>query len=310
MLETLDRAVAIASLALVLLTLMAGYGAGSIAYRTKVASMRRAAVVNIALLALTGLTALVILLLLAYSTSLHSSYLWKNTDILFIPFVVVPYAIVILLTMPRLLTLSRLMPVQQHAIASRTKRRAAADVGLVVPVQMLTLGSLLYTYLVIYPMPLQFGTILIVIAPVMLTAASWLIWRQSVRRRRIHRDNGTSLIHSVKRISVYTSACGLIVLGITYPAVNIKQGNNLLDLDDYGAIEYEFGIQPPELPPIIPAPYDSPIEIEKINNSESHVPHNQLSSQPYSTIVPDSSLINEEIALHHVPLAYEYSGSH
>lgn len=308
MLETLDWAVAMAALALVLLTLTAGYGAGSIAYRTTAAGMRRAAVANIALVAITGLIAAIMLLMLTVSISLHSSYLWKNTDFLFIPFVIVPYAAVMLLTLPRLIALVRLIPANQHTAASRTKRRAAAEVGLVVPVQTLSLGSLLYAYLIVYPMPLPFGTILLIIGPAMLAAAAWLVWRQSVRRKRIHRDDGTSLIHAVKRISVYTSACGLIVIGITYPAVSIKQGVNLLDLEDYGAVEYEFGVQTPERVQIV-IPAQGEPQPEKVEQSGLNIPHNHLSSQPYS-YYPSQSGPYESPALRNAPLAEPYSSFH
>ncbi|MBW7474442.1 hypothetical protein K0T92_06765 [Paenibacillus oenotherae] len=245
--EELASATGIAALVFLLFALFAGYGIGSIAYRNTVTHMRRSARFNLALLALMGMTAAIIISIFLYAVTWSPSLIWNT--LLYIPLVMAPLAAVIILALPRLLQLARLVPDNRHDAASRTKRRAAADVRLVVPVQSLTIGALVCIYLLLYPLPVPAGTELLIITLVMLSAAALLAWRQSIRRRRIHRDDGTSLIHSVKRISVYTSACGLIVLGITYPALNVKQGLNSLNPnrgDDYGTVDFGISSDPIE----------------------------------------------------------------
>ena len=202
--------------------LLAGYGIGSLAFRGTVTSMRRTAQINLALLGVLGLLAGGIATLLLCLYKLSWWLMWDKA-LLFVPLIALPLTAAALFTVPRLLQLARLSASDPQQPANRTKRRFAAEAALVVPVQWLTIGSALYAVKTIFPLPPEFQRQLLIIVGAFLCAAALLMWRQSVRRRRIHRNDGTSALHAATRIGVYTTACLLLVFVAVFLVSAVRQ---------------------------------------------------------------------------------------
>jgi hypothetical protein len=212
---------AVIALVLLLIALLTGYGAGSIAFHQTVSGMRRTAKLNLALLALLGALALFNIALFIFFYSYNWLYIWDKV-LLFVPLIVLPSIAIAIFSVPRLLDIARLSEAYPLEEANRTKRRSAAEAALVVPVQSLTVGSIIYTVKNVYPLPQHFVNQLLIIGVVFFSAAALLSWRQSIRRRRIHRDDGTSAIHWMKRIGVYTTSGLLLTFTIIFTVSNAK----------------------------------------------------------------------------------------
>ena len=73
-----------------------------------------------------------------------------------------------------------------------------------------------------------------VVFVILLTAAS-LAWRQSIKRRRIHRDDGTSFIHWLKRVSVYTTAGIVLTISLVNTVSHVKLNNQTASSSEIGA---------------------------------------------------------------------------
>lgn len=152
----------------------------------------------------------------------------RNEVLLFTLFIALPYAASILFAVPRLIELVRIPVESRQQPASRVKRRAAANAWLVVPVQALTVGTLLFTYKLLYPMELQIYNELSILGLVFLSVIALLGLRQTVKRKRIHRDDGLSAIHRMKRIGLVMAAVVLLPSGLTYTVIeaqNARSGN-------------------------------------------------------------------------------------
>jgi len=204
-----------------LFALIAGYNAGALAYRTEVDAMRRTAARNMKLLATVGILAASEAFYMIYA----GTYGWnivRNQAMLFIPLIVLPLIAVAIFTMPRLIHLSGLQATVPFQTLSRTKRRAAASGWLVVPVQALAVGSLLYSYKLLYPMSENYYYELLAILVVLIVVTSILAIRQTLKRRFIHRDSGRSAIHRLKRGVIYVLAITLLPFSLTYSVIEAK----------------------------------------------------------------------------------------
>lgn len=214
------------AMVILLFSLLAGYGSGALAYRKTIESMRRTARTNLALLASIGVLAICEILLMVYSSSSGWLYV-RNEVLLFSLFIALPYAASILFAVPRLVELARIQVETRQQPASRVKRRTAANAWLVVPVQALTVGTLLYTYKLLYPLKLHIYNELSLLGLVYLSVIALLALRQTVKRKRIHRDDGLSAIHRMKRIGLVMTAFVLLPFGLTYTVIeaqNVRAG--------------------------------------------------------------------------------------
>ncbi|MCQ6559608.1 hypothetical protein [Paenibacillus mendelii] len=215
------------AMVILLFTLLAGYGAGALAYRKTIESIRRTARIILALQASIGILAISEVLLMVYSSSSGWLYV-RNEVLLFTLFIALPYAASILFAVPRLIELALIHADYRQQPASRVKRRAAANPWLVVPVQALTVGTMLYTYKLLYPLEIHIYNELSLLGLAYLSVIALLGLRQTVKRKRIHRDDGLSVIHRMKRIGLVMAAFVLLPYGLTYTVIeaqNIRAGN-------------------------------------------------------------------------------------
>ncbi|MFD0712483.1 hypothetical protein [Paenibacillus sp. GCM10027626] len=206
-----------------LFALVAGYSAGALAYRTEIDTMRRAAKLNIKLLTAVGFLAACEAIIIVYAGSFGWNFI-RNQALLFIPLIALPLIAVGMFTMPRLVKLAHDLPVEHHPLKglSRTKRRAAASGWLVVPVQAMTIGSLIYAYKLISPLSASYYYELLLISMMLIALSIVLALRQMAIRKSIHRASGRTVIHRFKRGIVLGLAVILLPIGITYPVIEAK----------------------------------------------------------------------------------------
>ncbi|MFC4810760.1 hypothetical protein [Paenibacillus sp. GCM10023250] len=206
---------------LLLLALCAGFLSGSLALRKTVDSLQRGSIATLALLGVMTLIAIgkVTMLIATYS---YRSWFVLDSALLFLTLIMAPTAAIAFFSLPRLLQLAKLQPRDAGKPVSRTKRRAASEVGLVVPIQVLVIEALLYAAINIFPLGMALRKEVLVVGLLVLMSPAVLIWRQSIRRRRIHRDDGTSTIHFIKRVVFITMAFMLLAFGIIHTMNNAK----------------------------------------------------------------------------------------
>ncbi|SFJ01769.1 hypothetical protein SAMN02799624_03017 [Paenibacillus sp. UNC496MF] len=206
---------------LLLLALCAGFLSGNLALRKTVDSLQRGSIATLALLGAMTLIAIgkVTMLIATYS---YRSWFVLDSALLFLTLIMAPTAAIAFFSLPRLLQLSKLQPREAGTAVSRTKRRAASEVGLVVPIQVLVIEALLYAAINVFPLGMALRKEVLVIGLLVLMSPALLIWRQSIRRRRIHRDDGTSTIHFIKRVVFITMAFMLLAFGIIHTMNNAK----------------------------------------------------------------------------------------
>lgn len=215
---------AIIAVSFVLVALFAGHVAGSLAYCKTIASLRHSAKINGSLLALIGLLGMAKLAVLAYVDSYNMLAAWENL-LLFVLLIALPAIAIVIFSVPRLFEIIHLQANDAYEPANRTKRRCASEVALVVPIQVLTIGSLLYAYQSLYSLPISFRIELVIVVFFILLTAASLAWRQRIKRRHIHRDDGTSVFHWLKRVSVYATA-GIVVTVSAMHTVSYVKSNN------------------------------------------------------------------------------------
>ncbi|BBH24907.1 hypothetical protein Back11_62520 [Paenibacillus baekrokdamisoli] len=217
---------AIVAVTFLVLSLFAGHVAGSLAYSKTIKHLRRAARFNFTLLAGIGVLAITKLALIVYRYFYGMPSLGDSL-LLFIPLIALPAIAIAVFSVPRLIEIIRMRTTNAYEPANRTKRRSASEVELVVPIQTLTIGALLYALPSLYRLPISFRSELIIAGILIVLLTATLIWRQSVRRRRIHRDNGTSIFHVVRRIGVYVTACFLVTISITQTVSSVELNNQV-----------------------------------------------------------------------------------
>ncbi|MFC5648151.1 hypothetical protein ACFPYJ_03280 [Paenibacillus solisilvae] len=220
---------AVLAVSFLLIALFAGHVAGSLAYCKTIVSMRRYAKVNGSLLALIGLLGVAKLTILIYLNYLNTYSMlaaWENL-LLFALLIALPAITVAIFSIPRLLEIIHLQPNREYEPANRTKRRSASEVALVVPIQVMKIGSLLYAYQNLYSLPISFRSELVTVAFVILLTAAVLAWRQSIRRRHIHRDDGTSVYHWLKRVSVYATAVIVLSVSVMHTVSYVKLNSEI-----------------------------------------------------------------------------------
>ncbi|QHT62676.1 hypothetical protein GXP70_23650 [Paenibacillus lycopersici] len=215
---------------LLLLALCAGFMTGSLAFRKTGESLRHGAIATLSLLGAMSLISIgkVTMLIATYS---YRSWFVLDSALLFLTLIMAPTAAIAVFSLPRLLQLAKLQPRLTESAVSRTKRRAASEVKLVVPIQVLVIEALLYAAINVFPLGMAHRKQVLIIGLFVLMSPAVLIWRQSIRRRRIHRDDGTSAVHYIKRIVFITMAFMLLAFGI------IHTMNNAKTLSDDGAAE-------------------------------------------------------------------------
>ncbi|WP_274649344.1 hypothetical protein [Paenibacillus humicola] len=221
------------TVAFVLVSLLAGHSTGGLAYRKTVGALRTAAKVNLALIAVLGALSAFKIAFTFYNDSISRFSNWESSALIVL-LTVLPCTVIAFLSVPRLLRVSRIPENDPGEPSNRTKRRMAAQPALVVPVQTLAAGSLLFTFKEALPLPESGGKQLADIAALFLAVSSALLWRQSVRRRRIHRDDGSSVLHRVRRLGVYSTACALLLYGMFYTVVSarsVTEPNNRYELE-------------------------------------------------------------------------------
>ncbi|MBW7455775.1 hypothetical protein ACFOLF_27295 [Paenibacillus sepulcri] len=206
---------AILAIVYLLVALLAGYGTGSIAFRHTIADMQRSAKLSLGLLALLALLASGQIALFLFFSTYSWWFVWDKA-LLFVPMVAMPLTACAIYSRPKLMEIIRLKADEPELPANRTKRRSAAQARLVVPIQTLTVGAIIHASMILYPLPVQFQNELMILIAALAGAAALLIWRQNARRRRIHRDDGTSAIHWMKRVGVYTSVCLLFSFAVIF----------------------------------------------------------------------------------------------
>ncbi|GGD48861.1 hypothetical protein [Paenibacillus nasutitermitis] len=221
---------AVLAIVYLLVALLAGYGTGSIAFRHTIAEMQRTAKLCLVLLAALGLLAISqIALFLLFST--YSWWFVWDKALLFVPMISLPLTACAVYSRPKLMEIIRLQTAEPEVPANRTKRRIAAQAGLVVPIQTVTVGAIIHAAMILYPLPVQFQNELIILVASLASAAALLIWRQKARRRRIHRDDGTSAFHWMKRVSVYTMVCLLFTFAVIF-SVSTAKSNKIVPIPD------------------------------------------------------------------------------
>lgn len=206
---------------LLLLALCAGFLSGSLAFRKTEESLQRTSLATLALIGLMTLISIgkVTMLIATYS---YRSWFVLDSALLFLTLIVVPTIAIAFFSLPRLLQLAKLRPRESEAAISRTKRRAASEVRLVVPIQVLVIEALLYASINVFPLGMALRKQMLVIGLFVLMSPAVLIWRQSIRHRRIHRDDGTSTIHLIKRVVFITMAFMLLAFGVIHTMNNAK----------------------------------------------------------------------------------------
>ncbi|UVI28724.1 hypothetical protein [Paenibacillus spongiae] len=253
-------------------SLQAGYSSGALAYRKTIVSMRSTARMNLILIALIGSLAACELLLMIYSSS-NGWLSIRNELLLFALFIALPYAAVLRFTVPRLIKLSRVEEVSLLRQASRVKRRAAASAWLVVPVQALTVGTMMYTYKMLNPMQHQVYNELSILGLLYMAVIALLGFRQTVKRRRIHRDDGISAIHRMKRAGLIMATIVLLPFGLTYTVIeaqNSRIGNDSVQMDEQiitnSDIPGQMDVKPPT--PVLTEQSGAPLQLElQVNRS-------------------------------------------
>ncbi len=225
---------AVLAVSFLLVALFAGHAAGSLAYCKTIKSLRRSAMVNGFLLALIGLLGIAKLTVLLYLNTYNMLAVWENA-LLFALLIGLPAIAIAIFSVPRLFEIIHLQANRAYEPANRTKRRSASEVALVVPIQVLTIGSLLYAYQNLYSLPISFRSELVTVVFVILLTAASLAWRQSIKRRRIHRDDGTSFIHWLKRVSVYTTAGIVLTISLVNTVSHVKLNNQTASSSEIGA---------------------------------------------------------------------------
>ncbi|RAP77338.1 hypothetical protein [Paenibacillus montanisoli] len=206
---------------LLLLALFAGLSAGCLAFRRTTNSLKRTAVLTLAILGSMTLLAAAKLIMLIATYSYRSWFVLDNA-LLFFVLILLPTAAIAYYSLPRLIDLAKLMIKSPEETANRTKRRAASEVALVVPVQVLVIEAFLYASIQVFPLGMAYRKEMLAVGLAVLASPALLIWRQSIRHRRIHRDDGTAVSHKVKRVLVFTMACLLLAFGIIYTMNNAK----------------------------------------------------------------------------------------
>lgn len=212
---------AILVILLLLLALFAGLASGSLAFRKTMESLKRTSLVTLILLATMTLLAVGKMILLIATYSYREWFVLDNL-LLFITLIALPSAAIAFFSVPRLLELTHLQPKHRDEAANRTKRRAASEVALVVPIQAFVVEALIYAAINVFPIGMEYRQLTLLVGLVILASPALLIWRQSIRRRTIHRDDGTAKIHTVKRFIIYTMACVLLAFGIIHTMNNVK----------------------------------------------------------------------------------------
>ncbi|MBP3962094.1 hypothetical protein [Paenibacillus lignilyticus] len=206
---------------LLLLSLFAGLTTGSMAFRRTTHSLRRTAILTLALLCSMTLLALAKMIMLIATYSYRNWFVLDNA-LMFFALIMLPTAAIAFYSVSRLLNLARLTVKHPNDVVSRTKRRAASEVALVVPIQVLVIEAFLYASINVFPLGMAYRKQMITVGLIILAAPLLLIWRQSIRRRRIHRDDGTAVIHKIKRVIVFTMACLVLAFGIIHTFNNAK----------------------------------------------------------------------------------------
>ncbi|NBD26607.1 phosphoethanolamine transferase domain-containing protein [Paenibacillus glycinis] len=206
---------------LLLLALCAGFVSGCLAFRKTEESLQRTSIVTLALLGAMTLISIgkVTMLIATYS---YRSWFVLDSALLFLSLIMAPTAAIAVFSLPRLLQLAKLRPRETESAVSRTKRRAASEVRLVVPIQVLVIEALLYAAINVFPLGMELRMQILVIGLLVLMSPALLIWRQSIRHRRIHRDDGTSMIHFINRVVFITMAFMLLAFGIIHTMKNAK----------------------------------------------------------------------------------------
>ncbi|QHW33333.1 hypothetical protein GZH47_22750 [Paenibacillus rhizovicinus] len=206
---------------LLLLALCAGFMSGSLAFRKTEESLQRTSIATLALLGAMSLISVgkVTMLIATYS---YRSWFVLDSALLFLTLIMVPTAAIAVFSLPRLLQLAKLQPRETETAVSRTKRRAASEVGLVVPIQVMMIEALLYAAINVFPLGMELRKQVLIFGLFVLMSPVVLIWRQSIRHRRIHRDDGTSTIHFIKRVVFITMAFMLLAFGIIHTMNNAK----------------------------------------------------------------------------------------
>lgn len=212
---------AVLVIVLLLLALFAGLASGSLAFRKTMESLKRTALVTLILLATMTLLAIGKMILLIATYSYREWFVLDNL-LLFVTLIVLPSAAIAFFSVPRLLELTHLQPKHREETANRTKRRAASEVALVVPIQAFVVEALIYAAINVFPLGMEYRKLTLLVGMLILASPALLIWRQSIRRRTIHRDDGTALIHKVKRLIIYTMACIVLAFGIIHTMNNVK----------------------------------------------------------------------------------------
>ncbi|WP_308635657.1 PH domain-containing protein [Paenibacillus silvisoli] len=206
---------------LLLLSLFAGLSTGSLAFRRTTYSLKRTAVATLAILgSMTLLSAAKLIMLIA--TYSYRSWFVLDNALLFFALIMLPTAAIARYSLPRLLDLAKLKIKSLDEAANRTKRRSASAVALVVPIQVLVVEAFLYASIIVFPLGMEYRKEMLAVGLAVLASPALLVWRQSIRHRRIHRDDGTSAIHKVKRVLVFTMACLLLAFGIFHTMSNAK----------------------------------------------------------------------------------------
>jgi hypothetical protein len=206
---------------LLLLALCAGFMSGSLAFRKTEESLRRTSLATLVLIGSMTLISIgkVTMLIATYS---YRSWFVLDSALLFLTLIMAPTIAIFIYSLPRLLQLAKLQPRESEAAISRTKRRAASEVRLVVPIQVLVIEALLYASINVFPLGMAHRKQMLVIGLFVLMSPAVLIWRQSIRHRRIHRDDGTSTIHFIKRVVFITMAFMLLAFGVIHTMNNAK----------------------------------------------------------------------------------------
>lgn len=209
---------------LLLLALCASFISGSLAYRTTVEALQRTSRATLALLGAMTLISIgkITMLIATYS---YQDWFVFDSALLFLALILAPTAAVAFMSLPRLLQLgklAKLQPEKADCMISRTKRRMASEVRLVVPIQVMMIEALLYAAINIFPLGMAHRKQIIAFGLLVLMSPLVLIWRQSILHRYIHRKDGSATIHLVKRVFFITVAFMLLAFGIIHTMNNAK----------------------------------------------------------------------------------------
>ncbi|MFB9330329.1 hypothetical protein ACFFSY_30660 [Paenibacillus aurantiacus] len=182
-------------------TLFASYGAGAVALGGTAGRMRRTARLTLLLLFVAALLVGGEAAAIARSEAGATFAQWAT----FAALIAAP-AMAAVSAAVRMAKFAAKLDMAAALQPSRTLRKAAADKKLVLPIHALTLGSIVYAAVTVFPSVRGSLSQLALFAGGVLAVAVLLAVRQHVKHKRIHRIDGTAAVYRLKRMLLLGTA--------------------------------------------------------------------------------------------------------